>query len=169
MVTSEPGMAGLRRGRLKSRRARLLLALTGGITALLCLGGAGAIFLIYDQSTEIKRTAPDAVVDNFLRAYLVNRSDDETSLYACNDDAKFAPLLDLRNEIIDREAKFKVNVSVSWSTLIVSSEAGNQKSVSVDLVIAGFSKGVATSRRTEGWSFAVVDEDGWRVCGANKL
>ena len=50
----------------RARRARLILAIVGGTMALLCLGGVGIFIAVYDKATEIKRTAPDAVVDNFL-------------------------------------------------------------------------------------------------------
>ncbi|WP_285473563.1 hypothetical protein [Actinoplanes sp. NBRC 101535] len=165
MVTSEPGMAGLRRGRLKSRRARLLLALTGGITALLCLGGAGAIFLIYDQSTEIKRTAPDAVVDNFLRAYLVNRDEAQVALYACESGGDLSQISEYKNDIISRESQYSISIQVAWEDLKVSTN-GNIGTVDVDLT-KSISDG--SEQISDSWSFGVVDDDGWRVCSSERL
>src|SRR5690349_16121927 len=52
------------RGRLRSRRSRLFLALGAGIMALLCLGGVGVIVAIYDSATEVKRSDPSVVMFN---------------------------------------------------------------------------------------------------------
>ncbi|MEV6341765.1 hypothetical protein [Actinoplanes sp. NPDC051851] len=145
-----------------------MLALGAGIMALLCLGGVGVFVALYDDATEIKRTAPDAVADSFIRAYLVNRDDNEAQLYACSDGFDYGPISSLRTEILNREKKFDVTVSVTWSTLTLSSKGQSETRVSTDLTIAGFSDGVSVSRRTENWSFDLVDHGGWRVCGAVK-
>ena len=153
----------------RARRARLILAIVGGTLALLCLGGVGIFVAVYDKATEIKRSAPDAVVDNFLRAYLVDRDDKEVALYACKSGGDFTALSGLRAEMINREKNFGVKVSAGWSTLTVSDVGSGKKNVSTDLTISGSSEGNTVSRRTESWSFGVTDEDGWRVCSATKL
>ena len=152
----------------RNRRTRLILVMIAGIVGLLCLGGVGVAISLYDDATKIERTAPDAVVDNFLRAYLVNRDDQEVSLYACKSGAAFDDLSALRIEMIDREKKFSVKVSASWSSLTVSDVDQDRKNVETDLVIAGSSNGNTVSRHTESWSFGVVDDGGWRVCSATK-
>jgi hypothetical protein len=143
--------------------------MVGGIMVLLCLGGVGVFVSLYDEATEIKRTAPDAVVDNFLRAYLVDRDDQEVALYACKSGSDFAALSSLRSEMVNREKNFDVKVSAGWSTLTVTDVSAGRKNVSTDLTISGSTDGNAVSRRTESWSFGTVDQDGWRVCSANKL
>ena len=80
--------------KVRNRRLRLFLALGAGIVALLCLGGVGVFISLYDEATEIRRTAPDAVVDGYLRAYLVNRNEDETKLYTCAAGGDFAAIQD---------------------------------------------------------------------------
>lgn len=134
--------------------------------ALLCLGGVGVFISFYDEATKIERTAPDAVVDSFLRAYLVNRDDQQASLFTCKSGPDLEAVTALRNETVQREKEFDVTVSIGWSSLAVS---GDQRSVSTDLTISGSSAGNAISRRSETWQFSLVDEDGWRVCGANKI
>ena len=140
-----------------------------GILALLCLGGVGVFISFYDEATKIERSAPDAVVDQFLRAYLVNRDDKEASLFTCKDGLNLSAISALRTELIEREKKFGVTVTVDWSTLTVSGTEEGRKAVSTDLVIAGSSGGTALSSRTETWSFALVDDDGWRVCGTTEV
>jgi hypothetical protein len=159
------GRPGVRRGRLQSRRARLALALTGGFLALLCLGGVGAFFVLYDEATEIKRTEPDAVVDSFLAATLVNRNDQEAALYQCRSGGDLQQLLQFRDDTAKREKDFSVGISVTWSSLDVN-VTGTSGTVSADLTRTISSQG---GRDSSSWQFAVVDEDGWRVCGATKI
>src|SRR5690349_11180446 len=104
-------------GTPRNRRKRLWLAMGLGIVALLCLGGVGVFVSLYDSATEIKRSAPDAVVDNFLGAYLVNRDDKEVALYTCKSGGDFAAISGLRTELINRERNFGVTVVVSWGSL----------------------------------------------------
>ena len=155
-------------GKQPNRRLRLWLAMGAGILALLCLGGVGVVVSLYDGATEIKRTAPDAVADSFLRAYLVDRDDKQVALFTCKSGADLAAISALRTELVDREKEFDVKVSVSWSSLTVSETDENKRSVGTDLIIAGNMNGEATSRHTESWTFDLVDDDGWRVCGAAK-
>ncbi|HET6480911.1 MAG TPA: hypothetical protein VFG35_12865 [Actinoplanes sp.] len=152
----------------RNRRLRLWVALGAGVLALLCLGGAGVALLLYDGETKIERADPDAVADNFLRAYLVNRDDQEAALNICKSGARLTEIEALRNEMVEREKNFDVKVSASWSSLTVADESDGRKSVDADLTITGSSNGSPVSRRTEAWSFGLVDEDGWRVCSAVK-
>ena len=55
--------------------------MVAGIVALLCLGGIGVFISYYDEATKIERTSPNAVVIQFLQAYLVNRDDQEAALH----------------------------------------------------------------------------------------
>jgi hypothetical protein len=140
-----------------------------GILALLCLGGIGVFISFYDEATKIERSAPDAVVDQFLQAYMVERDDQGASLFTCKEGLDLSAISALRTELVEREKKFDVTVNVSWSTLTVSGTEEGRRVVSTDLVIAGSSGGTALSSRTETWSFALVDADGWRVCNAAKV
>ncbi|SDT75369.1 hypothetical protein [Actinoplanes derwentensis] len=163
MTTPEPSGPAPRRGRLQNRRVRLVLALGGGVLALLCLGGVGLFVSLYDKATEIKRTEPDAVVDSFIRAYLVDRDENQVALYACERGADFTEIAAFRTDLIEREAKYSVTIKVTSGRLSVST-AGDQGAVQVDLT-----RSIDDSEHlTDSWTFRVVDQDGWRVCGATK-
>ncbi|MBO3743570.1 hypothetical protein [Actinoplanes flavus] len=181
MQRSEPGAGGAGyegdvtvtpperpRARLQSRRARLWLALGGGIMALLCLGGAGVVFVLFNDATEINRSEPDIVADAFLIAYLVNRDDQQAQLYTC-DSPDLQAIKGLRDEFLRREAEFKVTVSVSWGALYRASTGQNQEDVSTQLTISSAANGKMNSSRNEEWVFKLQDQGGsWRVCGAAK-
>lgn len=143
--------------------------MAAGIVALLCLGGVGVFISFYDEATKIERTKPDAVVDQFLQAYMVKRDDQEAALFTCKEGLDLSGISALRTELINREKEFDVTVSVSWSTLTVSGTEEGRRKVSTDLVIAGSSNGTALSSRTETWSFGLADQDGWRVCNTAKV
>jgi hypothetical protein len=129
------------------------------------MGGVGVVVSLYDEATEIKRTAPDAVVDNFLRAYLVNRDDERASLYQCKSRGDFTKIADYRSDIVAREKQFSVGILVSWSTFTVSVD-GSRATVTTDLIKTAADR---SGRLSNSWSFTVVDQGGWRVCGANPL
>jgi hypothetical protein len=148
----------------RNRRLRLWLALGLGVLLLLCLGGAGVVISLYDNATKIQRTEPDAVVDNFLRAYLVNRDDKQASLYQCKSGGDFAQIAAFRNQIQTTERKFSVGVRVDWTSLQVT-KSGDQGTVSTDVKRA-LSDG--SEKTSDHWQFRVVDQDGWRVCGATE-
>jgi len=136
-----------------------------GIVALLCLGGVGVFVSLYDSATEIKRSAPDAVVDNFLGAYLVNRDDKEAALYRCKAGGDFDQLAAYRADIVTREKSFSVGITVSWTSLTVVT-TGDRGTVKTNLT-----KGTVdgSERISKPWQFTVVNQDGWRVCGARPI
>ncbi|MEU4420039.1 hypothetical protein AB0F81_05400 [Actinoplanes sp. NPDC024001] len=153
------------RGRLQSRRARLALALTAGTLALLCLGGVSLFIALYDDATKIERTEPDAVVDNFLGAYLVTKDDEEAKLYQCDSGGDLTQLRQYRDDTVSREKEFSVGIAVTWSSLDVQT-TGSTGVVNVDLTrtITG-----QAGRDSSSWQIAIVDQDGWRVCGATRV
>jgi hypothetical protein len=147
---------------------RLWVAMGLGIVVLLCLGGVGVFVSLYDNATAIKRSEPDAVADSFLRAYLVERDDQQASLFTCKTGSDLSTLAALRTGLVNREKEFNVKVIVTWSTLTVTG-SGDKRNVRADLIIAGTTNGVTQSRHTESWQLGLIDDDGWRVCNASKV
>jgi hypothetical protein len=135
-----------------------------GLMLLLCLGGVGVFVSLYDGATKIKRSAPDAVADSFLRAYLVNRDDKEAALFRCKSGGDFAQLEAFRSDIASREKQYTIGIRVDWTSLTVSSEGG-QTTVST-VIRRTITDG--SERTSDGWTFKMVDDDGWRVCGATE-
>jgi hypothetical protein len=141
---------------------RLWLALVGGVMALLCLGGVGVVVSLYDNATKIKRSAPDAVVDNFLRAYLDNRDDEQAALYECKSGGDFTQIAALRSDVARREKQYSIAVRFTWTSLTIKTEGG-RTTVSTDIFRA-ISDG--SERISDRWQFQMIDQGGWRVCGA---
>jgi hypothetical protein len=141
---------------------KLWLAVGAGILALLCLGGVGVVVSLYDSATAIKRSEPDAVADSFLRAYLVNRDNMEAALYMCKSGGDFSQIDAFRTDILSREQRYSIGIRVSWTSLNLSTEGG-KTTVSTD-IIRTISDG--SEKTFDRWQLAMVDQDGWRVCGA---
>lgn len=152
-------------GRARPRRLRRFLAILGGVLALLCLGGLAVGYLVYDQATAPDRSAPDVVVDNYLRAYLVERDDARAEQYACPSASAPPQLRALRDDIQARERRYSISIAVSWGSLRVEAAPdGRTVTTEVRRTIADGSE-----RAQDRWRFDVVDRDGWRVCGAQRL
>lgn len=140
-------------------------ALVAAVVALLCLGGSLVAYRLYDDATGPDRSAPDVVVDNYLRAYLVDRDDARADQYVCRDAADLGPLRALRDDIQAREQQYGVRIAVTWGSLQVET-VDERRAVTTDVrrTIADGSE-----RAQDRWQFEVVDQDGWRVCGARRL
>ncbi|MFG1742232.1 hypothetical protein ACGFLT_29830 [Micromonospora chalcea] len=150
------------------RSLRTVIAVVAGVLALLCTGGAVVGFVLYDRATAPDRSAPDVVVDNYLRAFLVDRNDTKAEEFACKSDGDLDAVRGLRAEVEQREANFDVVVRVTWGPL-TRVENGDGESVTTTLTISSSADGQTRSSRREDWQFQVVERDGWRVCGASKV
>ena len=147
--------------RPRNRRARLWIALGAGILALLCLGGVGVFISVYDEATEIKRSAPRAVVNDFLAAYLLNKDDNAAQLYLCKSGADLAALDSYRKTMEAVERDRSVGITVTWSDL-TDDTADKAGSVSAKVQQTASDN----SRLENTWRFDMVDQDGWRICRA---
>ncbi|MEU4566360.1 hypothetical protein [Micromonospora sp. NPDC023956] len=151
------------------RRLRTVLTVAGVVLTVLCLSAAVTVYILYSRASAPDRSAPDVVVDNYLRAFLVDRNDARADLFTCGEGESLSGLRDLRHEIQRRETEFDVVVRVTWGAL-TRTEADGGESVSTTLTVASFSDGTPRSSRRESWQFAVIDEKNeWRVCGAAKV
>ncbi|GID31469.1 hypothetical protein [Paractinoplanes brasiliensis] len=167
-TTPPPGVPEVEAAPVKkprNRRLRLWIALGAGVVALLCLGGVGVAVLLYDEETKIERAEPDAVADSFLRAYLVNRDDQRTTLYQCKSGGNFQEIAEYRSDVVSREKQFSVGIAVTWTTFTVQTN-GTRSEVETDLIKTASNQ---SGRVTDTWRLSLVDEDGWRVCGATQI
>jgi hypothetical protein len=146
----------------------VVLAVLGGVLALLCLGGVGVGFVLYNDATRSDRSAPDVAVDNYLRALLVDRNDSRAGIYECEDGFDLQQVRDLKADIEGQEQRLETTISVSWGALRVEPRSGGAVAVTTDIRRTAQVDGSSQSLLDQ-WRFEVVDEDGWRVCGARKV
>ncbi|MEV6306286.1 hypothetical protein AB0M02_43230 [Actinoplanes sp. NPDC051861] len=132
------------------------------MAVLLCLGGVPVLLSLYDDATEIERTAPKAVVVSFLGAFFITEDDEQAALYQCESGGEFEQLLQFREDTHRREQDYSVGISVSWSNLQeVTSGSNSVVTAELTRTISG-QKG----RDSSSWQFSLVDQGGWRVCKA---
>ncbi|MFI7077039.1 hypothetical protein ACIBO1_07090 [Micromonospora sp. NPDC049903] len=149
------------------RRLRKVLMVITGAVAALCLAGGITGFVMYDRATTPDRSAPDVVVDNYLRAYLADRNDVRADLFACDNNADLSQIEVLRDEIRAREEQFGTSMSVSWGSLRWNQD-GNEADVRVDLTFAAQLDGMRQTDR-QSWRFTTQLADSWRVCSAERV
>jgi hypothetical protein len=142
------------------------MVITGAVAAL-CLAGGITGFVLYDRATAPDRSAPDVVVDNYLRAYMMDRNDVRAGLFVCDDNADLSQIELLRNEIRAREEQFGTSMSVSWGRLVWK-QSGNKADVRVDLTFAAQLDGMRQTDR-QSWEFTTRLENSWRVCSAVRV
>ncbi|SIN25125.1 hypothetical protein [Micromonospora cremea] len=149
------------------RRARTVLTVVGGVLALLLVSGIIAGVVLYNRAAAPDRSAPDVVVDNYLRALLVDRNDTRADLFTCKAGTELEALRSLRTDLVAREQQLGVTILVSWGSLDVSRQ-GNAASVVTGIRRSATVDGVQQSV-TDRWQFDVKQQEGWRVCGGAKL
>ncbi|WP_203717468.1 hypothetical protein [Asanoa siamensis] len=135
-----------------------------GVVALLCLGGVGVGINLYDEATAIDRGEPDVIVDNYLRALLQERNEVRAESLECSQDSELEPIRAFRADVQRREEGFGITIFVSWGPLTVTN-ADNDRLVSFELTrtIQG------AERSTQDWQMRVIDDGGWKVCGAQPV
>lgn len=136
------------------------------VVALFCLSGVAVAYVLYDNATAPDRSAPDVVVDNYLRAFLVDRDDVRANQYVCADSTGLSELQALRADLQEREKRFQTTFTVSWGSLGVQQQ-GNSAEVSVTLIIATVVNGLSQSDR-QPWRFVTQTGEDWRVCQAKR-
>ncbi|MFB9850996.1 hypothetical protein ACFFMR_11440 [Micromonospora andamanensis] len=146
------------------RRLRTALTVIAAVVAALCLTGGVVGYLVYDRATTPDRSTPAVVVDNYLRAYLVDRNDVRANLFACDGAAEFEMLRRLRNDLAAREERFSTTMWVSWESFAVNQVDDNAE-VRVDLTFSAVVDGIRQSDR-QSWVFTTRLNDDWRVCSA---
>ncbi|MFY1618215.1 hypothetical protein [Micromonospora sp. WMMD736] len=152
----------------RRRRLRTVLIVVGGVLALLMLGGVVTGFVLYNRAAAPDRSAPDVVVDNYLRAFLVDRNDARADLYTCEGSTQLDSVRSLRTDLVAREQRFGVTISVSWGSLGLQKQGDNAADVQVTLIISALVDGIRQSDR-QAWQFNTQLADGWRVCGGRSV
>jgi hypothetical protein len=147
------------------RRSRklIVLAVLGGLVALFIMG-TGTLLFLYDRATAPDRSAPDVLVDNYLRAYLVDRNDVLARQFVC-DSARLTELEAFRADLQEREKRFQVSLKVSWGPLDVQAR-GESATVTVDLITTAVINNMFYNGQ-QSWRFETRKDGGWRVCEAH--
>jgi hypothetical protein len=166
LVPSQPPPSVMAKAKPKGRWP-LVLAIVVGVISLVCVGGLGIAYHFYDKSTAPNRSAPDVVVDNYLRAMLVNQNDAEAAQYSCSEQSGLSSFKKFRDSFVSREKALGGAVAFAWGSLLIGD--GNPSTEVKATIVADTSGGSgATGESSHNWTFTVVQSSGWRVCGATE-
>lgn len=125
---------------------------------------AGMALFAYNEATKIDRSDPEVVTDEYLRAALVHKDQVGAQLYSCSDQAKLDSIRALRDDLDKRERDFGVSIVVTWGAYERSGA-----DLSTALTIVAIKDGNEQSSSEQRWRFTLIDDDGWWVCGAEKV
>ena len=142
----------------RSHRLRNLLLIVVAFVVVLGAVGAGTLFYLYDKATAIDRSTPEVVVDQFLRATLVQRDPNRVALFICQQWSTQEANDDVRPPA-------NPNVDVSWGNY-ETDRVGAAADVSVRVYLSVESNGFQES--IQSWTLHLEDQDGWRVCDVTK-
>ena len=135
-----------------------IAAAAGGVAA------GGALLVTYHEATKIDRSNPEVVLIRYLDATFERKDPAMASLYTCSDPEDLAPINALKEDLKKREKDFGVTISVTNGAMTLDRSA-----ITTTLTMEAFKDGGRNSRWSEPWQFQMVNESGWRVCGAERI
>jgi len=134
---------------------------------VLCLGGVFFGYYKYNELAEPDRDTPALAVDQYLSARLTDRDEVRANVFTCKS-STLGSVDQLVRDITAREQQYGITIRVTSSDLAISSTT-DRASVDANLKIDVPEQGGQSSRSIQRWHFDVVNQDGWRVCAANRV
>jgi hypothetical protein len=159
LVPSQPPARVLAKARSKGRWP-LVLAIVVGVLSLICVGGLGIAYHLYDKATTPNRTVPDAAVNNYLRATFIHHNASEANEFACTDQSGLAAFKSFAGKVVSEPS-----ISVDWAGLVVKNHGSSDASVTVVLQLE--QDGGSSGEENSSWTFTTHKSSDWRVCGAS--
>jgi hypothetical protein len=147
--------------RTRGRTLRIVLASVLGGLAVLCVGGLGTGYLLYQKVSEPDRRTPAVAVEQFVDAMLNERDTSRAHQFTCRSN-ELGDLNQLFADIRTREEQFKTRFTVQTADLDVHQNGGSA-TVDTDLQLT-----TSVSRSTQRWRFSLKNQSGWRVCTAHR-
>lgn len=125
------------------------------------LAGAATAVYFYDQATQPDRSTPTVTVDKFLKVTLIDHSGNAANEFVC-DDWTGAEGLAAMEAAVDPDV-----VRVTWDAPELVRNDEDSAQVQVRLRFR-YPDDISPSGERH-WVFDLVEQDGWRVCGARPL
>ena len=131
----------------------------------LCLGGAAVTYILYDKATTPDRSSPSVVLTQYIDTKFETRDEVKIKGFECTSPS-LGEVDQLFANLRTREQQFNITIQVSASDYTVST-SGSRSTVDATLKVAVPEENGQLSRSLQQWQFTLVDENGWRVCGAH--
>jgi hypothetical protein len=137
------------------------IAIFVGVLSLVCVGGLGVAYHLYDKATAPNRSAPDVTLAHYLQSFLVEHNDADANQYVCSDQSGLAPLRTFRSGIEPKAGL--AQISVGWAEGDVSFPETDLASVPVSLTL---DVGGGAQNETVSWTFELRHDRDWCVSSA---
>jgi len=146
----------------KLKRIVLIVAVAVGVGAV---GAAGVALRAYDKATKIDRTRQDIVISEYAHAVLTEHDDVRAALFTCAAPGSLDAFRQLGKavEAADHESGHLTQVTLRSTRVTVDGTAAEV------LLELNQGSGIEVRTTVQTWRFTLVDEDGWRVCGAEQI
>ena len=141
------------------RRGRRILLIVAIVVAFLVLLGGTIGVVAYDKATAIDRSTPTVVIRQFMEAAALDHDSARVSLFVCQRWSASAAMTAVVLPSVP-------NLRVNWGVTSVV-ENGDTATAEVRVLLSVPAGGGGSYRDVQPWHFALVREDGWRVCGLN--
>jgi hypothetical protein len=145
---------------------RTIAIIVGGVLAVLCLGGVGTGYLLYRNASEPDRRSPTVTVRQYVTATFDDRDESRAALFTCQKPA-VQDVRNLQSDLKSREDRFGITITVSIAAPR-ESISGKSATVQTDVRIDVPEADGSSSRSSQRWTFSLRDQDGWRVCSAER-
>jgi hypothetical protein len=152
----------------RRQERRRTWALLGAVLLAICMTGSVVGFVLYNRATRIDRSTPVVAVFQYVDAIFEQRDAGQAKLFECEKASGRAALDAVLDDLEERERRYGIHISVSV-TNFASSVEGTSAQVQADLLIDVPEADGKLSRSSQRWNFDLRDEDGWRVCSAQRV
>jgi hypothetical protein len=146
---------------------KTVLVLLAVIAGVLCLGGLGAGYLLYNKATEPDRSTPGVALRRYLSAVFDDRDTSKAARFTCANPEAIATVQQLRTDVEDKERQFSVHIDVRPEN-IEATESGGSATVKAQLRLS-VSVDATSQEQLQQWQFTLSRRDGWRVCDARRI
>lgn len=151
-----------------SRNSRLRLTLVVGtmVGLFLCLGMSVAGYVLYDRATKLDRSTPGSVLYQYLQARFEDREPDRAKLFTCKS-PRLGALDALFDDLMAREKTYNVQFHVGISTDRTEID-GTSATTYGNLDVWYRDDNKTFYHDIKPWRFSFVQQDGWRLCAADR-
>ncbi len=146
----------------RGRVVAITLAVVLGVLTVVGIGGLGLGYFYYQRAATPDRRTPAVVVEQFVEATFNERDADRAKIFTCRT-SNLSELHGMVSDLEAREGQFNTRFNVQTADLNVTT---NKKTAAVD---TDLQISTPVSRSTQRWRFALKNESGWRVCGAQRV
>jgi hypothetical protein len=146
---------------VRARRLRRASLWSGLAILALMVAGIGAAFVVLVRSSEADTSTPPLAVEAFLKAVILDRSQPRTQSVVCSEWGA-AQAFAAVNGLEDPAAR-----QIDWDSTTLRGQTDDNHAVVTATIRFLYPEDVAAPSGQRTWTFSVVREGTWKVCGVH--